>query len=161
MWNYSPAVRPGQGASVYKGLVTNLSKEMMCFSDFPMPDNYTTYVTSDQYLTYLRAYADKFDLLKHITFNVNVLTVKRSAGYDETGQWDVTFQQKDGAKNETVFDKVMVATGFYREPNSPEIRGIETFPGEVLHSHAFRNPQNYEGKRILVIGKHHSKSLLF
>ena len=39
-WYYTEHVRPNQGAGSYEKLVTNTSKEMSCFSDFPMPKNY-------------------------------------------------------------------------------------------------------------------------
>ena len=39
-WYYTEHVRPNQGAGSYEKLITNTSKEMSCFSDFPMPEDY-------------------------------------------------------------------------------------------------------------------------
>lgn len=60
---------PGR-ASIYRSLVANTSKEMMCFSDFPMPADYPNYLHNSQLLQYLRLYAEHFDLLRYIRFQV-------------------------------------------------------------------------------------------
>lgn len=62
-------MEPGR-ASIYRSLVANTSKEMMCFSDFPMPADYPNYLHHSQLLGYLRLYAQHFDLLRHIRFQV-------------------------------------------------------------------------------------------
>lgn len=43
---------------------------MMCFSDFPMPDDYPNFMHNSQLLQYFRLYAERFDLLQHIHFQV-------------------------------------------------------------------------------------------
>lgn len=63
------SLEPGR-ASTYRSLVTNTSKEMMCFSDFPMPADYPNYLHHAQLLGYLRLYVQHFDLLRHIRFQV-------------------------------------------------------------------------------------------
>ncbi|KAJ3599794.1 hypothetical protein NHX12_033748 [Muraenolepis orangiensis] len=56
------------GTSIYRSLVTNTSKEMMCFSDFPMPAHYPNYLHHAQLLQYYRLYTEHFGLRRHITF---------------------------------------------------------------------------------------------
>ena len=51
---------------------TNFSKAAMAFPDFPFPDAYPDYMTHEMVLQYLRNYAHKFDLMKHI----KVITVE-------------------------------------------------------------------------------------
>lgn len=63
------SLEPGR-ASIYRSLVTNTSKEMMCFSDFPMPADYPNYLHHSQLLGYLQLYVQHFDLLRHIRFQV-------------------------------------------------------------------------------------------
>lgn len=57
-------------SSMYRSLVVNTSKEMMCFSDFPMAADYPNYMHNSQLLQYFRLYAEHFDLLKYIHFQV-------------------------------------------------------------------------------------------
>ena len=40
IWYYTDHIRPNQGAAGYKELVANDGKELMAFSDFPMPEEY-------------------------------------------------------------------------------------------------------------------------
>lgn len=62
---------PEEGrASIYKSVVINTSKEMMCFSDFLIPDDYPNFMHNSQILEYFRMYAKEFDLLKYIRFKV-------------------------------------------------------------------------------------------
>lgn len=59
-----------QRSSIYRSLVVNTSKEMMCYSDFPMPAHYPNYMHNSQLLQYFRLYAERFDLLQYIHFQV-------------------------------------------------------------------------------------------
>ena len=62
---------PEEGrASIYKSLVINTSKEMMCFSDYPIPDHFPNFMHNSQVLEYMRMYAKEFDLLKYIQLKV-------------------------------------------------------------------------------------------
>ena len=62
---------PEEGrASIYKSVIINTSKEMMCFSDYPIPDHYPNFMHNSQVLEYFRMYAKEFDLLKYIRFKV-------------------------------------------------------------------------------------------
>lgn len=57
-------------ASIYRSLTINISKEMMCFSDFPIPADYPNYMHHSRILQYFRLYAEHFKLLQHIRFQV-------------------------------------------------------------------------------------------
>jgi len=54
------------------------------------------------------------------------------------------------------YDAVVVANGHYTVPSVPEIDGLEAwnkdYPGAVIHSKAYRKPEEYTGKKVLVIG---------
>lgn len=47
---------------------------------------------------------------------------------------------------------VCVCNGHYEEPNSPNIEGIDTFKGVITHSHTYRNPQEFKGKTVALLG---------
>lgn len=57
--------------SVYRSVITNTSKEMSCFSDFPCPENFPSFLPHGLLLEYFRMYAQHFDLLRHIRFKVS------------------------------------------------------------------------------------------
>jgi putative flavoprotein involved in K+ transport len=47
---------------------------------------------------------------------------------------------------------VVVATGYNGAPWIPDWPGRETFAGELVHSSAYRNPEPYRGRDVLVVG---------
>lgn len=61
-------------ASIYRSLTINISKEMMCYSDFPIPADYPNYMHHSKILKYFRMYAEHFKLLKHIRYQVTNFT---------------------------------------------------------------------------------------
>lgn len=57
-------------ASIYRSLTINISKEMMCYSDFPIPADYPNYMHNAKILKYFMMYAEHFKLRQHIRFQV-------------------------------------------------------------------------------------------
>lgn len=47
---------------------------------------------------------------------------------------------------------VIVAAGPFNEPHTPSIPGMDTFTGKILHTHEYKNPQPFKGKRVVVVG---------
>jgi trimethylamine monooxygenase len=43
------------------------------------------------------------------------------------------------------FDFVICASGHFSIPHIPTFEGIETFNGRILHSHDFRNANEFKG----------------
>lgn len=62
-------------ASIYHSVIINTSKEMMCFSDFPIPGHFPNYMHNSLIMEYFRMYADHFQLTRHIRFNVRMLDI--------------------------------------------------------------------------------------
>lgn len=67
-------VEPDQG-SIYRSLVTNTSKEIMSFSDFPVPADYPNYLHNTELLQYFRLYAKHFHLHRYIRFQVTFIDI--------------------------------------------------------------------------------------
>ncbi|KAK3087154.1 hypothetical protein FSP39_002421 [Pinctada imbricata] len=67
LWYYTKSAIDGQ-ACVMKSTVINTSKEMMCYSDFPIPKEYPNYMHNTYVLKYFNLYADHFGLRKYIQF---------------------------------------------------------------------------------------------
>ncbi|CAI8023408.1 Thiol-specific monooxygenase [Geodia barretti] len=54
---------------------------------------------------------------------------------------------------------MMYRAGHYSKPYIPaEIPDLDNFPGTVVHSHVFRRPDRYAGKRVLIVGPRASSS---
>uniref|UniRef100_A0A670Y4R6 Flavin-containing monooxygenase n=1 Tax=Pseudonaja textilis TaxID=8673 RepID=A0A670Y4R6_PSETE len=70
LWRFQEHVTEGH-SSIYKSLTTNSSKELMSFSDFPIPEEYPNYVHHSKMMEYFRMYAKQFDLIKYIHFKID------------------------------------------------------------------------------------------
>ncbi|XP_047229748.1 flavin-containing monooxygenase 5-like isoform X2 [Girardinichthys multiradiatus] len=141
-------------ASIYRSLTINISKEMMCYSDFPIPADYPNYMHHSKILKYFRMYAEHFKLLQYIRFQTSVKRVAQRPDFSHTGQWEVVTENKDGLEEKHVFDAVICCSGHYTYPNLPlkDFPGIETFEGKYLHSWDYKGPEDMYGKRVVVIG---------
>ncbi|XP_038047313.1 flavin-containing monooxygenase 5-like [Patiria miniata] len=153
LWNYRENSKHEVTTSVYRSTTTNTSKESMSFSDFLFPDEWPNFLHNSYMKRYLDMYADKFGLKKHIHFSTRVTRLAQAPDYESTGRWVVTTQAEGAARQTSQeFDTVMICTGMLNNPNIPEFPGLEGFQGKVIHSQAFRRPEEFEGKRVVVVG---------
>ncbi|XP_016316755.1 dimethylaniline monooxygenase [N-oxide-forming] 5-like [Sinocyclocheilus anshuiensis] len=153
LWRFKENPDPDR-ASIYHSLIINTSKEMMCFSDFPIPAHFPNYMHHSLIMEYFRMYADHFQLKRHIRFQTKVLHITPRPDFSHSGQWDVETESKDGRREKQVFDAVMVCTGHHCHPHLPlqDFPGIDTFKGKIFHSRDYKNPEEWRGKRVVVIG---------
>ncbi|XP_038048028.1 flavin-containing monooxygenase 5-like [Patiria miniata] len=156
LWYYRENSEYGIMTTVYKSTITNTSKEVTSFSDFPFPGEWPNFLHHSYMKRYLDMYADKFGLKKHIRFSTRVTRLAQAPDYEATGRWVVT-SQAEGVSGHVEefsqeFDTVMICTGMFNNPNVPEFPGLEEFQGKVMHSQAFRRPEEFEGKRVVVVG---------
>ncbi|XP_023594218.1 flavin-containing monooxygenase 2 [Trichechus manatus latirostris] len=158
LWRFKENVEDGR-ASIYKSVITDTSKEMSCFSDFPMPEHFPNFLHNSKLLDYFRIVAKKFDLLKYIQFQTTTLIVKKRPDFSSSGQWEIV-TKSNGKEQSEVFDAVMVCSGHHILPHIPlqSFPGIEKFKGQYFHSRQYKHPEGFEGKRILTIGIGNSAS---
>ncbi|XP_047695655.1 dimethylaniline monooxygenase [N-oxide-forming] 4 isoform X1 [Prionailurus viverrinus] len=152
LWKFTETSKDGM-TRVYRSLVTNVCKEMSCYSDFPFQEDYPNYMNQGKFWDYLQEFAEHFDLLKYIRFRTTVCSVTKRPDFSETGQWDVV-TETEGKWDRGVFDAVMVCTGHFLNPHLPleSFPGIHKFKGQILHSQEYKSPEGFQGKRVLVIG---------
>ncbi|XP_069497359.1 dimethylaniline monooxygenase [N-oxide-forming] 2-like [Ambystoma mexicanum] len=152
LWRFTEEVEDAR-ASIYRSLVSNTSKEMMAYSDFPFPEDFPTYLHNAKVLDYLRRYAEQFGLLKYIQFKTKVCGVRRRPDFLTTGQWEV-ITETEGEQDSAVFHAVLVCAGHHAKVNLPleSFSGIERYKGSYCHSREYKNPKAYEGRRVLVVG---------
>ncbi|KAJ0065327.1 hypothetical protein NL108_007053, partial [Boleophthalmus pectinirostris] len=141
-------------ASIYHSLIINTSKEMMCFSDFPIPGHYPNFMHNCFIMDYFRLYANNFNLLKYIRLQTKVLHIKQRSDFSRTGQWEVETENKEGKKERHIFDAVMICIGHHCQPNLPlhDFPGIDTFTGKYFHSRDYKTPEVWRNKKVVVIG---------
>ncbi|XP_004626970.1 dimethylaniline monooxygenase [N-oxide-forming] 4 [Octodon degus] len=152
LWKFSEDSKDGM-TRVYRSLVTNVCKEMSCYSDFPFREDYPNFMSHGKFWDYLQEFAEHFGLLKYIHFKTTVCSVTKCPDFSETGQWNVV-TETEGKHTSAVFDAVMICTGHFLSPHLPleSFPGIHKFKGQILHSQEYRTPEAFRDKRVLVIG---------
>lgn len=70
--------------------------------------------------------------------------------------WHVTWKTNAASTGvlleSQTFQGVIVATGIFVKANIPNLPGLSTFPGKILHSNEYKTGQEFEGKNVLIIG---------
>ncbi|WP_258103238.1 NAD(P)/FAD-dependent oxidoreductase [Marinoscillum sp. MHG1-6] len=67
--------------------------------------------------------------------------------YQRDGQW-ITETNNGTFRSQNL----IICTGNTNRPRQYTKKGLETFPGEVLHSTEYKNGKPFQGKKVLVIG---------
>ncbi|KAI1273295.1 FAD/NAD(P)-binding domain-containing protein [Xylaria sp. FL0933] len=146
VWSYSSNT---SYTSIVPETMANVSKYTSGFSDFPVPEDWPSYLTGDQVGGFLRAYAEKFNLHQHVRFNTTVRAVLRD---EAKSAWNVHIAHRDGQEEVLHFDKIILATGSDSVPVWPRMPGRDKFKGAILHGQNYRTPEQFAGQRVLVVG---------
>ncbi|CAF1382086.1 unnamed protein product, partial [Didymodactylos carnosus] len=145
--------------SMYRSLWSNAPKEAHEYPDYSFEQHLNgqiipSYVPRSVFYDYIIARNTIKNIRKYIQFEMNICWITYS---DKIEKFKVAIKDR---KNDQLimetFDYVIVATGHFSTPNMPEFDGTETFPGRILHSHDFRNAEEFIGQNILIIGNGYS-----
>lgn len=132
----------------YDRLRLHLPKSFCELPLMPFPEDFPTYPSKQQFLSYLEAYAKEFEIKP--MYNQTVESAAFDAGI---GMWRV--RAKEGAaerRREYVSRWLVVATGENAEAVVPEIEGMEEFEGRKMHTSSYRRGDAFAGKKVLVVG---------
>ncbi|KAJ9308477.1 hypothetical protein DTO217A2_1970 [Paecilomyces variotii] len=136
-------------SSVYEGTISNSCRDTSSFSDFPMdPSRYPDYYGHKLSLQYINEYANHFGVKQHVRLHTKVVSCNELEG----NQWEVAYVTNGGERKEEIYDALFVCSGKNTKPHIPAFKGMESFQGEIFHSHVYRRPEGFKGKRVAIIG---------
>ncbi|MEO0798110.1 MAG: NAD(P)/FAD-dependent oxidoreductase [Pseudomonadota bacterium] len=113
----------------------------------PFPKTFPVFIPKDKLANWFESYADIMDL------SVWAGTRLVAGSYDDDdGRWSLTLDQ--GAREtRTVRPRHLVfATGVSSIPIMPNVKGLDTFAGELMHSGQYTDGADWSGRRALVLG---------
>jgi hypothetical protein len=129
-------------SACYKSLHINTSKQIMSYSDFPMPENYPNYPSHELIYDYFNDYARNNNLLNKVQFNSEVKEVNKLGDF----KYEVTVE----GKSPQVYNYLLVCNGHHWKPKHPDFKG--NFSGKIIHSHDYKTFDGFEDKRVLIVG---------
>ncbi|BBX38086.1 FAD-dependent pyridine nucleotide-disulfide oxidoreductase [Mycolicibacterium mageritense DSM 44476 = CIP 104973] len=129
----------------YPGLTCDVPSQIYQFSFAPKPDWSHVWAAGEEIQRYHREVVDRFDLDAHLRCNTEVT----EARYDSTTtSWTVTTRDGDTL----TADFVICATGVLHHPFVPDIPGMDSFQGQIVHTARWQPELVTSDRRVAVIG---------
>ncbi|EME16644.1 flavin-containing monooxygenase [Rhodococcus triatomae] len=129
----------------YPGLAVDIASVTYSYSFEPNPYWSRLFAPGAELKRYADHVADKYDLRRYMRFG----TVVSGARWDEDAQhWVVSIEGQEPVTARYL----LTATGFLSQPKMPDIDGIDSFAGRVVHTTAWDDTLDLRGSRAAVIG---------
>ena len=130
--------------NTYPGCRCDVASNLYSFSFAPNPSWSNTFSFQPEIQRYLLDITDRLDLRRHVLFHHDVTDVRFDEG---THTWRL-------ATSEGNVDArcVILATGGLAEPRLPDIKGLHSFVGPVMHTAKWDASVDLTGKRVAVMG---------
>ena len=109
-----------------------------------MPNDYPVFPHHTQIAEYFNRYVEHFGIKPSIRFR----TLVTHAVPLEGGGWEITLD--DGTTHR--YRALLIANGHHWDPRWPEPPFPGHFDGSIIHSHAYKVPDDYVGQHVLVVG---------
>jgi cation diffusion facilitator CzcD-associated flavoprotein CzcO len=129
----------------YPGLAVDVPSTTYSYWFEPNPYWSRLYAPGAELKRYADHVADKYNVRRHMRFN----TVVEGARWDDDAQiWRI-----EVSGGETLSAQFLItATGFLCQPRTPDIPGIDTFNGRIIHTAKWDDGYSFKGKRAAIIG---------
>ena len=128
----------------YPGCACDVQSSLYSFSFAPNAEWSSVFSPQGEIWNYLRACAQRFDILRHIQFGESV---SRAEWIEHEQQWVVT-----SCTQQWPASQVVLASGALSDPVSPDIDGLDAFAGRQFHSAQWDHTYELRGRRVAVIG---------
>lgn len=129
----------------YPGLAADQPATTFSYWFEPNPYWSRLFAPGSELKRYAEHVADKYDVRRHMRFNTTV----------EGTRWDAEAQLWRVAvgNGETLSAQFLIAaTGFLCQPLTPDIPGIDTFAGRIIHTALWDDDYSMAGRRAAIIG---------
>ncbi|WP_194774649.1 flavin-containing monooxygenase [Pararhodonellum marinum] len=124
----------------YERLHLHTHKRLSALPFKSMPADYPKYPSRLQVIEYLESYRKEFGIKVQLEKEAKKIFRDKGAWFIET------------TKGKIKSDYLIMATGAYGKPREVNIKGMDTFQGDILHSSEYKTGKRYAGKKVLVIG---------
>jgi len=130
--------------NTYPGAACDVPSQLYSFSFAPNPRWSRSFSPQPEIQAYIQAVSEQAGVREHFRFNTEFL----SAAWDgDEHVWRVATNA-----GELTADLVVSAAGGLSEPKMPDIDGIDSFGGQIMHSARWDHSVDLTGQRVAVIG---------
>lgn len=124
----------------YERLHLHTNKRISSLPFFKFQKQVPKYPSRVEVINYLENYASAMSIQP--MFNTKANSIKRE------GEYWVTATSKGEIKSTFL----IMATGAYGKPITVAFKGMDTFPGKILHSCEYKSGTEFKDKNVLVVG---------
>lgn len=124
----------------YERLLLHTNKKLSHLPYKKFSSENPRYPTRLQVIEYMDDYRKEFDI--NPFFNTEAKSIYREDDYWITETNAGKFRSKN----------LIMATGAYGLPRKIEFKGMESFPGKILHSSRFKTGKDFKDQKVLVVG---------
>ncbi|KAF4551956.1 Flavin-binding monooxygenase-like protein 4 [Elsinoe fawcettii] len=133
----------------YPGCACDIPSHSYQYSFNPNPNWSALYAPAREIQQYLESTAKKFSVERFIKLQHEITSCHFN---QEEGKWHVRVRKANGEEFEDTSDVLISARGNLNNIAWPQIDGLRSFKGEVMHSAAWNESYDFTNKRIGVIG---------
>ncbi|KAH6988179.1 putative monooxygenase [Ilyonectria sp. MPI-CAGE-AT-0026] len=150
LYEKNPSIGGTWYENKYPGIGCDIPSHNYQFSWNPNPDWSQFFAGGAEILKYFQDTATRFDLNKYIKLKHKVT----GAVWDEDkGKWTVTVENQETGKAFKDYGHFLInGSGFLNNWKLPDIPGISSFKGELLHTAGWKDGTTFEGKTVALIG---------
>ena len=130
--------------NTYPGCRCDVQSNLYSYSFEPKADWSESFPSQPELWAYLRSVTDKHGLRRYLRFGHDVTSAQWDAG---SGRWDVSTTAGRFAAR-----YLIAGVGALVEPSLPDIPGVESFAGTIMHSARWDHDWRPGGRRVAVVG---------
>ncbi|KAL4914978.1 hypothetical protein BDW62DRAFT_133987 [Aspergillus aurantiobrunneus] len=134
--------------NVYPGVGCDIPIHSYIFYFNPNPNWSQCYAKGPEIQQYILDTAEKFGLKEKVQFQTKVIS---SIWNEDEGKWALKLQRGDEVFEDKA-DVLLNGSGILNNWSLPNIEGLDTFQGKLLHTAKWDPEYNWEGKKVAVIG---------
>src|SRR4051812_17744504 len=129
----------------YPGLAVDVPSTTYSYWFEPNPYWSRLYAPGAELKRYAEHVADKYDVRRCMRFNT---TVEGARWDDEAQVWLVSLTGGETLRSQFL----ILATGYLCQPCTPDIPGIDTFAGRIVHAAQWDDSYSLQGRKAAIIG---------